>query len=139
MVQFIMVNDIMRKKDFQAILVIAAFYIVIELAGITCPIRFITGVSCAGCGMSRAWLALLRWDLSSAFAYHPLFWLPVPAVFLLLFHKRIPSKGFRFGMAAVIVLFLAVYVVRLLMPEDTVVTFDPGQGLVLRLLSGLWR
>lgn len=62
-----------RKNDLQAILIIAAFYAVMELAGITCPIRYLTGISCAGCGMSRAWISLLRLDAASAFAYHPLF------------------------------------------------------------------
>ena len=45
--------------------------------------------------MSRAWLSLLRGDLAAAFAFHPLFWLPVPAAALLLFQRRLPKRVFR--------------------------------------------
>ncbi|MGN0968721.1 MAG: DUF2752 domain-containing protein [Oscillospiraceae bacterium] len=128
----------MRRNDIGAILIIAAFYAVMELVGITCPIRFLTGISCAGCGMSRAWLALLRLDFSSAFAYHPLFWLPVPAAVVLLLRRRIPKSLFRLTLAVIVALFLVVYVIRLLSPEDTVVTFAPSQGLIWRLLRRLW-
>lgn len=126
-----------RKNDLRAILVIAAFYAVMELAGITCPIRFLTGVSCAGCGMSRAWLALLRLDLSAAFTYHPLFLLPVPAALVLLFRHRLPKAlvGWVLGIAGG--LFLVVYVVRMLRPEDTVVVFAPETGLMWRLVARL--
>ena len=63
----------MHTKDIQALAAVALFYIVIESLGVTCPILFLTGISCAGCGMSRAWLSLLRLDLAGAFAFHPLF------------------------------------------------------------------
>lgn len=128
----------MRRNDVGALLVIAAFYAAMQLVGITCPIRFLTGISCAGCGMSRAWLALLRLDISSAFAYHPLFWLPVPGAAVLLLRRHIPKSLFRLTLALIVALFLVVYVIRLLTPEDTVVTFAPSQGLVLRLLRRLW-
>lgn len=129
----------MRRNDVGAVLIIAALYLGMELLGVTCPILFLTGISCAGCGMSRAWLALLRLDLSSAFAYHPLFWLPVPAAAVLLLRRRIPGTVYRLTLGGMAALFLAVYAVRLLSPEDTVVVFAPSQGLVLRLLSRLWN
>lgn len=36
------------------------------------------GIPCAGCGMTRAYLALLRLDIHAAFEYHCLF--PIPAL-----------------------------------------------------------
>ena len=48
----------MNRKDVSALAGIALFYVLIESLGVTCPIRFLTGISCAGCGMSRAWLSL---------------------------------------------------------------------------------
>ena len=125
----------MDLKELRSLAGIALFYVLIEAMGITCPILFFTGISCAGCGMSRAWLALLRGDLAGAFAFHPLFWLPVPAVALLFFRQRIPGRVFRWGMGAVCVLFLAVYLVRLFTMNDTVVVFQPSQGLAARLIS----
>jgi len=125
-----------RRKDIMAVLAIVLFYAGLEAIGITCPILFLTGVSCAGCGMSRAWMALLRLDVAAAFRYHPLFWLPVPAAAAWLFRKRIPRKVWRALAALLCALFLGVYLARLFSPEDTVVVWEPSRGLLCRLLSG---
>lgn len=69
-------NKILCSKRTQAVAATAAvvvLYVVLENLGITCPIKFFTGISCAGCGMSRAWLSVLRLDMAGAFRYHPLF------------------------------------------------------------------
>lgn len=128
-----------RKNDLRAILIIAAFYAVIELAGVTCPIRFLTGISCAGCGMSRAWISLIKSDVAAAFAYHPLFWLPVPAGAVLLFRRHLPKALVRWTLGIACVLFLVVYVVRMLQPDDTIVVFAPETGLIYRVFSHLWQ
>ena len=128
-----------RVEDLRPLAGIALFYIVIEALGVTCPILFFTGISCAGCGMSRAWMALLRGDWAGAFAFHPLFWLPVPAAALLFFQRRVPKRAFRWGMGIVCVLFLSVYLVRLLVIKDPVVVFQPSRGLIGRLVSGAMK
>ena len=46
---------------------IAVFYL-----SFGCPVRLLTGVSCPGCGMTRALFALLKLDFSLAFEMHPL-------------------------------------------------------------------
>ena len=132
-------NAVIRKNDFHAIVVIVVFYAVIEMAGITCPILFLTGISCAGCGMSRAWLSLLKLDVAAAIAYHPLFWLPVPVGLVLLFRKRLPRTLVRWTLIVAVILFLGVYAIRLLQSDNSVVTFAPRQGLVYSLLSKLWQ
>jgi hypothetical protein len=49
-----------------------------------CVIRTVLGIPCPGCGLSRAWLAALRLDLSAAFSYHPLFWtIPLLGLYML--------------------------------------------------------
>ena len=127
----------MRREDVRALAAIALCYLVIELLGVTCPIRFLTGVSCPGCGMSRAWLAALRLDWSGALAFHPLFLLPVPAAGLLLFQRRLPETAFRWGMGVICGLFIIAYIIRLFTPGNTVVVFAPSQGLIGRLISGI--
>ena len=126
----------MHTKDIQALAAVALFYIVIESLGVTCPILFLTGLSCAGCGMSRAWLSLLRLDLAGAFAFHPLFWLPVPAAALLLLRRKLPERLFRWGISLVCVLFFSVYLIRLFSPGNEIVVFQPAEGLIGRLVSG---
>ena len=129
----------LHKNDIRALLLIAAFYAVIELAGVTCPIRWLTGISCAGCGMSRAWLSLLRGDLAAAFAYHPLVLLPIPAALLFLFRKKLPRWIAWGGLAVIVAAFCVVYGIRMLSPEDTIVVFEPREGLIWRVVSRLWQ
>ena len=67
-----------KRQNISALFTIAVFYLILEsVFGITCPILFLTGISCAGCGMSRAWFCVLRMDFTGAFRYHPLFPFPL--------------------------------------------------------------
>lgn len=125
----------MHRKDFHAVAAIVLFYVMIEAFGVTCPILYVTGISCAGCGMSRAWLCLLQGDFAGAFAYHPLFWLPVPGALLLLLQQKIPRRWFQLGIGTICVLFFVVYLVRMLAMEDPVVVFQPDEGLIGRIAS----
>ncbi len=128
----------MRKNDVKALCTIAALYLGLGLLGITCPIKFLTGISCAGCGMTRAWLCLLRGDIGAAFSYHPLFLLPIPGAAVLLLRRRLPRKLFTGLLAAMLAILLLVYAARMLDLTDSVVVFDPDQGLIPRLLSEIW-
>ena len=100
-----------------------------------CPIRLLTGVSCAGCGMTRAWLCALRLDFRQAFYYHPLFPLPAVAVLLWLCRKKLPPAFLRGCMYTMIGVFCIVYVYRLFWGDGAVVVFDPRNGLILRAVS----
>ena len=119
-------------KCFITILV---FYVLLAFLGIGCPIRFITGISCAGCGMTRAYVALLHGKVLQAFHYHPLFWV-VPLVGLLLWkRKQLPEKVFQIILGVVIGIFLLVYVIRLVDCNDTVVTIDIKHGIFFRIVT----
>lgn len=55
------------------------------LLQIPCPWKALLGIPCPGCGMTRAWLSVLRLDLAGAFRLHPMFWsVPVMALWWLL-------------------------------------------------------
>lgn len=125
----------MKKKDVFVYTFIIVLYVIMELMGITCPIRFLTGVSCAGCGMSRAWLSLFRGDFAMAFYYHPLFLLPVPAAIIFFFKRKIPKSVFSFGIGLIGIAFIVAYVIRLLYSDGYVVAFDPASGLIARLFN----
>jgi len=55
-----------------AIAVIGALYFFGPGEGSSCLVLSATGVSCPGCGMTRAAAALLRGDLRGAWMFHPL-------------------------------------------------------------------
>lgn len=120
-----------RSLILCAVLVVA-FYLGMFAVGITCPIKYITGISCAGCGMSRAWFHALTLDFSGAIEYHPLFWIvPILAVLLWLQNKHRPAA--RLGLGILLAAMLIVYAFRMADPNDTIVIFAPTDGLVYRI------
>ena len=100
-----------------------------------CPIKLLTGVSCAGCGMTRALFAALKGDFSKAFYYHPLFWCVPLGFTIIVLRKKIPPKKMSIIEGVAIVLFISVYVYRLLNPACDVVNVDISEGLIYKLLK----
>lgn len=58
----------------------------------SCPYKLITGVDCAGCGMTRAMFALLRFDFAAARMYHPCVFLIVFDGVYFMLHKAVMRK-----------------------------------------------
>lgn len=103
-------------KKLLFLLLICILYFVINKR-IGCPIRFFCGISCPGCGMTRAWVHVINFDYSGAFHYHPLFWtMPVFAV-VFLFDDYIDFSRLR----------PFFYVTAAVFPHLlSVIIFDPG-------------
>ncbi len=125
-----------HRQDFLAAATIAAVYIVLFSLKITCPIKFLTGISCPGCGMTRACLCALKFDFVSAFAYHPLWpFLPISAFLLILF----TVKGNKKAVAVVVYVFagamLIVYLVRIFHCNGDVVVFAPKNGFIYQVVQ----
>lgn len=132
-------NKVMKTLKIKDILLpfaaIAVLYLILFTLGITCPIKWLTGISCPGCGMTRAWKAALTLDLQAAFHYHPLwFLLPPFAVLGFLFWAKKKRSAFR-GLLSVFVLSLLIaYIFRLASPSDIVV-FAPENGAISILIQ----
>ena len=120
-----------------AILAVLLLYTVFYFVGIGCPIKYVTGISCGGCGMTRAYLSLLHLDFAGAFHYHPLFFLPPVFLLLVVLKSRISSSLYKVLMFTIIGAFLIIYLLRLFDPTDTVVVFSPGKGLIYRISDNI--
>lgn len=130
--------DKRRRRDaISAALAIAAFYALMESVGITCPIKYLTGISCAGCGMSRAWLSLLRGDIAAAWQYHPLFFTPPLMLLLLALKNKLKRQKFRISIFILALLYAIVYIYRLKVGNGDIVVFDPQNGLIGRGLRAV--
>ena len=123
-----------REELICAVTAVVVLYTAMESIGITCPIKFITGISCAGCGMSRAWMAFLQLDIAKAFAYHPLFWLVPIAVIVLLCKSKINIKIYKIIIFTIIIMFAIVYICRLIWSGDDVVVFEPENNILSRII-----
>lgn len=125
-----------HKQDVGAAVAITVVYLVLFSFDITCPIKFLTGISCPGCGMTRACLHAIRLDFASAFAYHPL-WplLPISVVLFAFF----TVKGMKKASQAVIYVFTAtmlfVYFIRIFQCDGNVVVFDPENGFIYKVVK----
>lgn len=124
-----------NKSALVSIALIIAVYAVMQCFGITCPIKYITGISCAGCGMTRAWIALLHLDFSTAFMYHPLFFLPPLALILFLCRAKLNKKVYYFCWGVILAAFIIVYLYRMIYVHDDIVVFEPQNNIISRTLK----
>ena len=123
-----------RKELICAVTAVVVLYTAMESIGITCPIKFITGISCAGCGMSRAWMAFFQLDMAKAFEYHPLFWLVPIAVIVLLCKSKINIKIYKIIIFTIIIMFAIVYMCRFIWSADDLVIFEPQNNILFRII-----
>ncbi|ACD21838.1 DUF2752 domain-containing protein [Clostridium botulinum] len=114
---------------------IVLLYVFYGRVGIGCPIKFLTGVSCAGCGMTRAWTCLVHLDIKGAFYYHPLFFLPIIYFFLFLIKDKISHKTFNCVLVVGMVLFITIYIFRILNPDDIVININIENGFIYKFLQ----
>lgn len=126
-------------KDIIRILIIIVIYaLILRITGIGCPIRFLTGISCMGCGMSRAVISLMRFQFKEAFNYHPLVYiLPLLIVLIVcedkifMVDKNLTKKIWRI----IIISFFAVYLIRLVIIDNSVVQINIKDGFIYKIIK----
>lgn len=131
-----MVKALKKKKE--AFVLLAGLGMVVlftGISGIGCPIKWLTGVSCAGCGMTRAVFYAAQLQFGKAFYYHPLFWMMPFLALLYLFRDKLAAKVQKNIVWAVVACFAAVYFIRLFGCDQEVVVADVSAG----LLGRLWK
>ena len=126
-----------RIEVITSVAAVVMLYVILESFGVTCPIKYITGISCAGCGMSRAWIALLHFNIHEAFMYHPLFFLPPVVVIVMLLKSKINIKIYNIFMFTIAGAFVIVYLYRMFIGDGNVVVFEPQNNIVFRIIRKL--
>lgn len=105
----------------------------------SCVIRLFTGIPCPGCGLSRAYIALLHGHIADAFHYHPLFFVVVPFLLYMTFHDRLsPRVSKKVETAVCICLaaaFILVYIGRMVWGDGSVLSVDLESGMIYRILE----
>ncbi len=121
------------SKYLSLIVIFVLVILFLYITGIGCPIKFVSGISCPGCGLTRAWLAFLHLDIKGAFYYHPLFFL-VPFIIVLVICKdRVNKRVYNILMCLMIMAYVIIYAIRLLQGSDIVV-FKPYDNILFRLI-----
>ncbi len=126
-----------RIEVITSVTAVVVLYVILESFGVTCPIKYITGISCAGCGMSRAWIALLHFNIHEAFMYHPLFFLPPVVVIVMLLKSKINIKLYKIFMFTMAGAFVIVYLYRMFIGTGDIVVFEPQNNILFRIIRKL--
>lgn len=126
-----------RIEVITSVAAVVVLYVILESFGVTCPIKYITGISCAGCGMSRAWIALLHFNIHEAFMYHPLFFLPPVVVIVMLLKSKINIKFYKIFMFTMAGAFVIVYLYRMFIGTGDIVVFEPQNNILFHIIRKL--
>lgn len=126
-----------RIEVITSVTAVVVLYVILESFGVTCPIKYITGISCAGCGMSRAWIALLHFNIHEAFMYHPLFFLPPVVVIFMLLKSKINIKFYKIFMFTMAGAFVIVYLYRMFIGTGDIVVFESQNNILFRIIRKL--
>lgn len=124
------------RSNIVALATVTVFYLLLFALGITCPIKFVLGISCPGCGMTRAMLSAVLFRFSDAFTYHPLWVLVLPTVALLVYfyinnHKKAWTATFICAAALMVI----VYIIRLAFFPSDIVSVNPESSFVIKSIK----
>lgn len=99
----------MRKSELLILVVsIVASYLLIFFLDIGCPINKIFGIECAGCGLTRMFLSIFKFNFYQAFRFNPCMFILL--VFFILYFvyvivcKLLHKKYFKLGFKTAIVI-----------------------------------
>lgn len=115
-------------------LYVSVFIVLIfmRISKVGCPIRYLTGIPCLGCGMTRACLCLLHFDFGKAFYYHPLCYLMPVAFIFYLCKEKIDKEILTRLQWIMALLFVFVYIVRILDPSNMLIKINVSNGLLYK-------
>lgn len=119
------------KRFIKNILVLFILIAIFYILDIGCIFKKLSGLSCPGCGMTRAWLSFLKGDIGKAFYYHPLFWMIIVIPAIPLIRNRISDSLFNGILICCIVLLMGCYLIRLFGGSD-IVSFNPYNSLIIK-------
>lgn len=133
-------SKLMKLKDPVALCIGALGYaFILRLLNVSCPILKLTGISCPGCGMTRALISAVQFKFTDAFHFHPL-WLLflIFALILTILYIFEKKRVFNVFLFILVILFLITYVYRLLFSDNTVVIINIKKGLIYQVLKFLF-
>lgn len=113
----------------------ACFIIFTVLFKTMCPLRLISGYPCPGCGMTRAFISLLKFDFTGAFSLNPsvFLWVLLAAYIIIMRYflgKKYESPSdFLIIMASLFTIGIYIYRMAVFFPGDEPLSYY-GRNLI---------
>ena len=96
-----------KKRDKLLVtLAVICFLAICYFIKLPCVFQYLTDMPCITCGMTRAWMSVLRLDFLAAFRYHELFW-TVPILYLFFWFDGALFKKKKVDMAVFALILVA--------------------------------
>lgn len=127
-------KGVFMRKILESLGVLAAMLAAVVFLDIGCMFRHVAGVPCPGCGTTRAWICFLQGHVVDAFYWHPLFWLTVPLLLLVVIRGQnvFRSRGAnRFFWFTIFAMYLSVYLVRMVLLFPDTAPMDYNESCLL--------
>lgn len=127
--------DRIKKYSDKIIGVVVVCIVLVSYIFIGCPIKRVTGVSCMGCGMTRAFWSLATLHFKESFYYHPLWPLVLAWIPIFIFRDKINKKLFKVFVGITIAAFIVVWILRMMDGHNHIVVFQPSKSIIGRLFQ----
>lgn len=131
-----------NKKNITLICCLLLYIVIISLTGIGCPIKWFTGISCPGCGMTRSLYYLVKLDFAQSLRCHALTVIAIPSFIYIAFGKRPlfnSKKRENVFLFILISLFLIYYFLRLFIIKNDIVCIDLNHSFMVKLYKNIRR
>ncbi|TDW26393.1 uncharacterized protein DUF2752 [Breznakia blatticola] len=108
----------MQHKIKDILLIGLGLMIAFFILGYYCPISTVIGIPCPGCGMTRAMIQLLQFNIEDALYFHPLciifvfytLWMMI----LFIKHRSFYNNGAKYTTWILIIVFIVTYSIRMI-------------------------
>ncbi len=110
----------MKVKKIKEKVILTTIYFVLIMSAyflkVSCIYLQLFGITCPGCGMTRAFLSAIKFDFTSAFKFHFMFW-GVPILYLYFLYDGNLFKNKKINRAVIIIIgfgFLINWIINLM-------------------------
>lgn len=127
------------KKLFAFGSILGLYTFIMHITTIGCPIKWATGVSCPGCGLSRSVICALQFDFAGMIESHALMPLIIfMLLFAVLFEDKFSRKTSNIIIFSGAFLVLSYYLYRMIYLDTTILQFSIQDGAIYKFFSFLF-